>query len=153
MRGTSGEEEPRWQQRCCPSPQEVLVGDWSLRRLPTVPRSGFNFWLVKAAANTSNCFQKKPSHIGSQSLHLPSLLRKIAIPFCELEFDSGVKGLLNMTGQRTCSQNLFLVVLAVVYFLKKHECFSLNNQLYLHEEKGNHFVKSFRFGLSKICLI
>lgn len=60
------------QQWCCPSSQEVLVGDWSLGRLPTVPHSGFNFWVVKAAANTSNYLQKKPSHLGSQSLHLPS---------------------------------------------------------------------------------
>lgn len=103
---------------------------------------------------THQTVSKRNPHILDHRAYICHVCKeKIAILLCGLEFDSGVKGLLNMTGQRTCSQNLFLAVLAVVYFLTKYECFSLNNLLYFHEEKGNHFVKSFRFGLSKNCFI
>lgn len=95
---------------------------------------------------------KRNLHVlGYKAYNLPCLQRKMAFSLCDPALDSGVKVLLNLSGQRVCSPYCFLAILAVVYIyiLTKHESFSLYNQTYLHGEKGNHFVQNFGFELSK----
>lgn len=96
--------------------------------------------------------KRNPHVLDYKAYNLPCLQRKTAISLCDPALDSGVKVLPNLSGQRVFSPNLFLTVLAVIcyyFFLTKHESFSLYNQTHLHGEKGNHFVQSFGFELSK----